>query len=326
MKPQGSFKPMLAASKPRDYTDQQFYDRIVFPVIATPKLDGIRCVTRDLPRPPGFVSEAFSRSLKPIPNCHIAKLIGQHCPPGLDGEIMTYSSDLFDQERKVRSFNDIQSDVMCFSGAPDFQYHIFDFHVEHSPMEMYTKRLKYLSEQLIHTLPSWCKLVTATPIESLSQLLEYEAEQVAAGYEGICFRDPNSPYKYGRSTLREGWLVKVKRFITEEAVIIGAYEEMQNNNPTTLGNTGYAERSSHKANMIGKGRLGGFTVNISQGIDKEPLKFNVGSGFTADQRLLYWNTRENLIGKIVTIKHMPHGAKDVPRIPIFVGFRDERDL
>lgn len=322
MKPQGAFKPMLAASKPRDYTDEQFYDRISFPVIATPKLDGIRCVTRDVPRPTGYECEAFSRSLKPIPNCHIARLIGTHCPPGLDGEIMTYASDLFDTTRKVRSFNDISSDVMSFSGAPDFKYHIFDYHVEHAPMLVYKDRLRLLQE-LMPKLPSWCVYVPTMTLSSLTDLITYEALQVSLGFEGICFRDPNSPYKYGRSTLREGWLVKMKRFVTEEAVIIGVEEEMQNNNPQTLGTTGYAERSSHKANLSGKGRMGALICKLDPHGDDT---FKIGTGFTADQRQNMWDGRHTLIGRLVTFKHMPHGAKDLPRIPVFVGFRDARDL
>jgi len=176
-------------------------------------------------------------------------------------------------------------------------------------------------------------MVTATPIESLSQLLEYEAKCIAEGYEGICFRDPNSPYKYGRSTLREGWLIKMKRFVTEEAVIIGVEEEMANNNPIVLGTTGYAERSSHKANMSGKGRMGALEcilltdhAKMRAGSDVGDRVFNVGTGFTGMQRQNMWDCRESLIGRIITIKHMPHGAKDLPRIPVFVGFRSAQDL
>jgi len=320
---------MLAASKPKDYTIEQFYSRLVFPVIATPKLDGIRCVTRDLPRPRGYQSEAFSRSLKPIPNAHIAAQIGMHCPPGLDGELMTYASDLFDPELKLRNFNDISSDVMSFSGAPNFKYHIFDYHVEHSTQVMYRDRIHHLETAIYPTLPSWCVTVPSRTITSLSQLLEYEAEQIANGFEGICFRDPNSPYKYGRSTLREGWLIKMKRFVTEEAVIIGVEEEMANNNPQTLGATGYAERSSHQANLVGKERMGALVCRLL-GQDSETGApeglFRVGTGFTAQQRQNMWDARGTLIGRIITIKHMPYGAKDLPRIPVFVGFRDVRDL
>lgn len=310
------FKPILAASKPKDYTIEQFYARLVFPVIATPKLDGIRCVTRDVPRPPGFMCEPFSRSLKPIPNIHIANQIAMHCPPGLDGEIMTYTSDLLDPVERVRNFNDISSDVMAHKGVPNFKYHVFDYKIE-DPTMVYYRRLDYLNSE---KLPAFCEIVKAKELMSLSALLEYEAEQVAAGYEGICFRDPNSKYKYGRSTLREGHLIKMKRFVTEEAVVIGMEEEMANNNPIVLGTTGYAERSSHGANLVGKGRMGALICKNKQG------EFRVGTGFTAQQRQNMWDTKDSVIGRTLTFKHQPFGSKELPRIPVFVGFRHLNDL
>jgi len=263
--------------------------------------------------------EAFSRSLKPIPNIHIAAQISQHCPPGLDGEIMTYASDLFDPTPRVRNFNDISSDVMSFSGAPAFIYHVFDAQVETVRPVVYQERLATLAAM---DLPKFCVKVPHVTMQSLSDLLAYEAKCIAEGYEGICFRDPNSPYKYGRSTLREGWLIKMKRFVTEEAMIIGVEEEMQNNNPQVLGTTGYAERSSHKANMVGKGRVGALICKLTSGAGP----FNVGTGFSAQQRQNMWDCRFSLPGRLITIKHMPHGAKDLPRIPIFVGFRSTDDL
>ncbi|UOF78038.1 ligase-like protein [Caudoviricetes sp.] len=313
-----SFKPILAASKPRDYTDQMFYDRLVFPVIATPKLDGIRCLTRDIPRPPDYRCEVLTRSLKSIPNDWIHYQIGTKCPPGLDGEIITYNKDLFLGET-VRDFNLVSSDVMTYGGQPNFKYHVFDSHIESGLA--YQHRLIRLKNW--EKLPDFCVIVPITQCNNLAELLAYEEKCVAEGYEGICFRDPNSKYKYGRSTLREGHLIKMKRFITEEAVIIGTYEEMANNNPQAINELGYAERTSHSANMIGKGRLGGFHCKL---LSDSNISFNVGSGFTAAQREEYWNNRESLFGKIITFKHQPHGALEAPRIPIFIGFRDAKDL
>lgn len=310
------FRPILAASKPRDYTDQQFYDRLVFPVIATPKLDGIRCVTRDIPRPPDYQSEALCRSLKPVPNDWIRYQIGTRCAAGLDGEIMTYDRDLL-TGTTMRDFNMIQSDVMTRGGQPHFMYHVFDSCIESG--KPYEARLESLM-QMMKSLPDFCSFVLYRWIKNLAELLAFEQEMVAAGYEGICFRDPNSKYKYGRSTLREGHLIKMKRFVTDEAVIIGSYEAMANNNPTALNELGYAERSSHGANMAGKGVLGGFICKMGE------VEFGVGSGFTADQRKEYWEVRESLVGRTITFKHQPHGAKEAPRLPIFVGFRSVEDL
>jgi DNA ligase 1 len=315
---------MLAASCASDMSEQMFYNRLTFPVIATPKLDGIRCSTLDLPRPPDQKSEAVCRSLKNVPNDYVRHQITKHCPPGLDGEIMTYYEDLLTPEQ-MRPFNSIQSDVMTIKGQPIFKYHVFDL-MNPTPdngyrdFTQYRTRLEQL-KALMPQLPSFVVYVQETKINTLDELLKYEAETVAAGYEGICFRIPSSPYKWGRSTLREGWLVKMKRFVTSEAEIIGMDEEMANNNPMSQNELGYAERSSHKANLSGKGRMGALVCRNAAGV------FRIGTGFTADQRYNMWLCKETIVGcKIATYKHQPHGAKELPRIPVFKGFRNPIDL
>jgi DNA ligase-1 len=126
-----------------------------------------------------------------------------------------------------------------------------------------------------------------------------------------------SPYKCGRSTLREGWLLKLKRFIDEEAEVVGFEEEMQNNNEKTRDAFGLSERSSHQDNKTGKERLGSFVVKNPRG------EFKVGTGFTASQRQSFWERRDSLIGKVVTVKFFPIGIKDLPRHPVFKGFRND---
>ena len=49
-------------------------------------------------------------------------------------------------------------------------------------------------------------------IHNAEQLTAYEEKCLADGYEGVMIRTPDSPYKCGRSTEREGWLLKIKRF------------------------------------------------------------------------------------------------------------------
>jgi DNA ligase-1 len=67
--------------------------------------------------------------------------------------------------------------------------------------------------------------------------------------------------------------------------------------------------------MLGKQRLGGL---VTKWRGKE---LRIGSGFGAEQRQNMWDARDILIGRLVTFKYQPHGMKDVPRLPIFVGLR-----
>jgi DNA ligase-1 len=141
-------------------------------------------------------------------------------------------------------------------------------------------------------------------------------------------RTPNSPYKQGRSTLKEGWLLKVKRFKDSEAEIIGFEEQMENTNEKTKDELGHSKRSSHKAGMVGKGTLGKFLVREIGSTPWFGREFAIGTGegLTNELRQEIWDNRDKHLGKILTYKYQVHGIKELPRLPISKGFRDERDM
>ncbi len=318
---------MLAAALvgPRDSDEQVSKNlaNIIYPVLATPKLDGIRCVTIPGERKPGDKCKPVCRSLLDVPNEHIRDLIATF-PVGLDGEIMTYSErDLFDGAGVAppRRFNDILSDVMNRVGRPNFKFHVFDSNVyEHSEISLnYADRVKMLMSL---ELPHYVEKVLPTRCNNSDELQAFMSLSLQQGHEGICFRSMLScPYKFGRSTLRQQWLIKWKLFATSEAKIIGFEQEYENLNKPKEDLLGHQVRSSHQDNMFPKGTLGSFICETEDGV-----QFNVGTGFTASMRLDYWNRREELLGKLVTYKHQGHGAKTAPRIPVFVGIRPLIDL
>ena len=337
-----NFKPLLAASPWRVKDDLEPAAKMAvlmslrYPVLATPKFDGIRVTTADYVPAPEKLSVPVCRSLLQLPNDYVRGCLAL-LPPGYDGEVLTYEEpELFNAqsivpitiESKPRDFGRIQSDLMSEDGYPVFRFMIFDFFDFADREEPYKRRAEDLA---LHVLPPYCIKVLPVVCNTAQELWDYSEKCLAMGYEGCCFRTPESPAwkassKDGRASLKEQWLVKMKLFDRGEAVIIGAYEEMGNNNPITLNEKGLAERSSHKANMTGKGSLGGFRVRDCE----TGVEFNVGGGFTATQRKNMWDVwttaRNQLEGKTLTYLHQPHGAKDRPRIGIFKGFRDTRDM
>ena len=56
------------------------------------------------------------------------------------------------------------------------------------------------------------------------------------------------------------------------------------------------------------------------------VEFSIGSGFTEEQRREIWNKKVELIGSIVKYKYFEVGVKDKPRFPIFLAFRDKKDM
>ena len=287
MKP---FKPMLA-SPAEDHLIQ-------WPVLASPKLDGVRAIVRD-----GVV---LSRALKPIPNKWVQQRFShlEH----FDGELIVGASNHPDVLRTTTS------GVMRVEGEPDVSFHVFD-HVENHA-RLYTVRYDLLEEDTeINVF-----VVPQHELMNTFELNAFEHEVLAEGYEGVMLRRPDAPYKFGRSTAREGYLLKVKRFHDAEFEIVGFEEEMFNANEATTSELGRTKRSSHKANKIPKGRLGALVLKYGD------TTFNCGTGFNDAERENIWAERESYLGKLAKIKYFAHGIKDVPKLPSFLGIRDERDV
>lgn len=283
------FKCMLA-------TDADL-DKLRFPLLASAKLDGVRAVVRD-----GVV---FSRSNKPIPNAHVQKLFGKYTH--FDGELI-----VGDPTSKA-CYRDTISGVMSVDGEPDVKLYVFD-HVG-EPSHLYNFRAERLTKSKHVVVHEQVMCLT------LEDILKYEEQCLDAGYEGLILRDPNAPYKQGRSTVKEGYLLKLKRFVDDEATVIGLEERMHNGNVATVNELGRTARSSHKENKSGRGDLGALLLRHSSGIE-----FSCGTGFTDGERGEIWANRDRYLGQLAKYKHFPVGAKDLPRHPVFLGWRDRRDL
>jgi DNA ligase-1 len=287
------FKPMLAGKF--DATKQRF------PVLASAKLDGVRCVIVD--------GVAMARSLKPIPNAYVQKMIGKAKYNGLDGELMV--GDIGGKD----VYRNTVSAVMSEDGEPDFTFWIFDSYKQSGG---YSDRLasikKFDGDEHIKVLPH-------KSMKDMDAIDEFEAKQLDAGLEGVILRDPNGIYKFGRSSTNEGILLKLKRFEDSEAEIIGLEQLMSNQNDATTNALGHTERSTHKANMKPMGVLGALNVRDL----KTGVEFSIGTGFDADTRRNLWEIR-NIIGQVVKYKYFASGSKDKPRFPVFLGFRDRRDM
>jgi DNA ligase-1 len=306
MAPTG-FKPNLAATLTKP-------ELIKYPVYCSPKIDGIRCVV--------FDGIAYSRSLKPIPNPFVQAWATNNSTllDGLDGELVVGSAT------DPNCMQNTTSGVMKKSGEPAFSFHAFDVVL---PDVIYEERMYYVREQVrrlkaengYSTIGTRTEYVPQARVVNPAALDHYEAAFLKDGYEGMMIRNLDGLYKYGRSTEREGGLVKVKRFTDAEAVVVGYVEEMANTNTATKDALGQTERSTAKAGLVGKGTLGALVVRDAAG-----REFNIGTGFTAATRRLLWDARDALVGDIVKYKSFDHGVKDAPRHPVFISFRHADDL
>jgi len=290
-------KPMLATK----CTDK---NKIKFPVLATPKLDGIRCLKIN--------GRALSRTFKPIPNPYIRGMIEQNLPNGVDGEIMIPG----------KTFGEITGIVMSSKniGPPfTFQYFVFDFVSYGDTSVPYWERMNELE---VLVVPKFVVKILPVPAYNLVQLDAFEQKCIDEGYEGAMIRTPDSPYKCGRSTEKEGWLLKIKRFEDGEAVIVGFEEKMHNQNEAKKDAFGRTDRSTCKDGMVSAGTLGTLIVRDT----KTKIEFGIGSGLDDATRSRIWWHRNLYIGQIVKYKYQPYGVKEAPRFPVFLGLRHKDDI
>lgn len=279
--------------------------KLKYPLLASPKIDGIRALVS------GGVG--VSRSMKPIRNKYTQLLLGVSALEGLDGELAVgnpWDKNLMQQT---------SSGVMSADGFPPVHYYVFD---KWNSSEVFNNRLQ-LAEQVVYNYNAPAiRFLRHTLINSHEELLAYEQEHLTLGYEGVMLRSLSGIYKQNRSTLREGILLKLKRFHDAECIVQGFEPLYRNQNPATVDERGFTKRSSVQEGKVADEYLGSLIV---RSLDTGVL-FSIGSGFTEHQRRVLWDDRDNLVGRIVKYKSFKVGVKEAPRFPIFLGFRDKDDM
>jgi len=294
------FKPMLASSI-------DFESQIKFPVLVSHKLDGIRAMVQG--------GKLVSRTLTDIPNVNVQKRF-EGLEEGLDGELISGDPRL--QGCMQRTSSIVMSDD---KPAGDLHYYVFD---RFSDLPF----IERLNEAAIAASKNeHCVFVEHQALDNLEDLNDLKIAWLEEGYEGVMLRAPHGRYKNGRSSVLEGLLLRIKPMEDAEATVISTFELEHNANTATQDNLGHTKRSTCQANFVGLDSLGGFIVK-GIGDHWKDVEFRCGTGVGLTQKLRkeLWNEKEKLIGRIIKYKYQKVGSKDKPRLPIFLGWRDKRDM
>jgi DNA ligase-1 len=307
-------KPMLAAKLE--------WQRVRYPVYVSPKIDGIRMVVED--------GQPWSRTHKVLPNRHLRDCVwdARELLEHLDGEVVV------GKPTAPEVYNKTMSGIMSEMGLPIFQYLVFDYvKDEREPYCDRIETLKHLEDEF----PGWVRIVPQILCRDREQIEDTEEKCLALGYEGVIVRGVRAPYKQGRSTATQGWLLKLKRYEDAEAYILGTEELMHNENEAFTDVQGHTTRTSHQAGQRAGGVLGALVVELignnttgSPGTsERTGIVFKIGTGYDFGQRNALWQVRDKLVGRIVKFKYMPHGMLEstgVPRHPVYLGLRDPMDF
>lgn len=302
-----------------------------------PKIDGMRVLFDN--------GIARSRSWKAWTNRYLQAFARDHSEliHGWDGEMVpghSYNPEIF---------REAMSGLRSEDGSKDFTIYLFDNWDQSWAHFTYESRASAITSDLMDEIrifqgDEYCvhvKLCPTWKVYSLDDIDRMETELLLAGWEGAILRRKGRGYKWGRSTAKEGSLTKLKRFEDAEATIIGVEVAYQNNNEAQQSAFGRIVRSAHQENLTEKDYVGALIVQFYKEFDGhsiaapcreialEPTQFNIGvfKGPTIEDRKVWFQNKDSLIGRIVKFTHQGYGGGyDKPRTPVFIGFRDPLDI
>ena len=301
--------------------------KLKFPLIWQPKIDGVRGMHLT-------GAGLLGRSGKQHKNRFTTELFSHRAFFGIDGEFAAQSETHPDLCRLTTSA------LNTIEGSPFVLWHAFDFLIERLVEEPYLERLLVLHGhvkllKMRHPeLGNRIRVVPWTMCNSIEELNALDAKALDAGYEGSIVRDPEGRYKQGRSTPREGGLLRIKRFVEEEALVVVIEEGVTNLNDATLSPHGYTERSTHQENMAPNGLVGSLQCKLLKDLMAgSKLVGRAGDIITVSagcmdhaQRKHYFENQDEIIGKVIKFQFFPKGVLNKPRFPTFKCIRAESDL
>ncbi len=295
-------KPMKA----EDYVESE----LRFPYYASVKLDGYRAIVDE-----GIVRTS---SGAPIGNDFVREFLSHEKFEGFDGELIVGAWN------DKRAFHNTQGPVRKKTGMPDFRFFLFDDRTR--PGDTFETRLSVLKHRVSSEQSQWTRkfdaridVIPQTIVRDLGELYRFEQTAVMGGFEGVMLTKPEGHYKFGRSTLNESLRLKVKRFVTEEALIVGYEEQFR-----TVTNADVEDGHPGPVGaMEPTGMVGSFEVqNETWG------EFSIqATSLSHDERAEAFQKFESMYRyQIASFEYFPHGTIDRPRHGIFRGIRGKEDI
>lgn len=286
------FKPLLAVAC-EDITT------LNYPVIASVKCDGIRAIVKN-----GVV---YSRTMKPIPSEAVQRKFGKPEYDGLDGELVygdLYAPDAFNKSTSFCMSKKVPEGL----DPENITFYAFDI-VDEAP---YANRILSVADKAVG---EGMKMLPQNWMKTPEELKAFQTKVVEAGGEGVMIRSPEGKYKQGRSTLKEGILLKLKVFTDEEATVVGFEEKMHNTNEAKIDELGYMDRSTSKEGLVPAATLGALVVE-----SEKWGRFNIGTGFDDKTRKEIWDNKEEWLGHLLSLNTLRLGRSRSPVILCFLVY------
>jgi DNA ligase 1 len=264
-------------------------DKVTYPVDVQPKLDGVRCMAFWN----GDHIELMSRGGKKWECCdHIIEQLELALPKGwvLDGELYIHGATFQEITRLVKKLRPESVNV---------EYHVYDIpRVKNGrPCEWIDRKacLHELYEMLYENKCTGIIPVDSFLAENEADVYMWQSLFLEDGYEGAIVREFDGEYRMGH---RSNKLLKIKNFMDDEFEIIGF--------------------------TTGVGRFNGCIIweCITDGGDE----FRVVPQGTEEERRTTYTEAEDHIGEMLKVKFFDLTDDGIPRFPVGIGIRLEKDM
>ena len=293
------FPVMLCAS----YSEKNFQN-IRFPAIAQEKADGVRCII--VVKKNSVV--AYSRKGQQIDITGTPlEFAMQSCKEGIyDGELLVIDDNEQILPRKIGNgiVNKAIKGTVSQNEKNRFVFCAWDWIPENDYFNRrcnipYEERLKILDNYLVRT--KHVKMIETRIVNDLNEAKSFYNEVLSRGGEGIIVKNVDGIWEAKRVKHQ----VKMKLEKDVDLRIVDVIEGTGKN----------------------AGALGALVLETDDG----KLRVSVGTGFSDEQRKEFWNKKNELIGKICTIKG--NGIIDAKNkdkasifLPVFVELREDKDI
>jgi len=301
-----TFKPMLAPNTTIDIKT------LKYPLLVSYKLDGIRCIFRN--------GEMTSRSLKQFPNIQLRKRfeylakVSREQNIILDGELLSKSTTFNELSGLTRQLDKELPE--------DLNFYCFDSIIESKFDMPFEQRVTNLNKYVNLGYSGYLRNVKQKLLYTVEEVNKYYEEALDWGCDGLILRDPNGKYKFGRGTVKEGLIYKMKPYQTFDAKIIDVIQatEVREGAEKKINELGRSVTSKKKDDRVLIEKASAFVV-IYKG---KELKVTIA--MTDEGKEEVWKNRKKYIGRTIEYKGMLVGMKEdgLPRHPVFLRFRNDK--
>jgi ATP-dependent DNA ligase len=259
-------------------------------VYAQPKLDGIRCLARWN----GDKVQLLSRGGKEYHVAHLSEALEAVLLPGqvLDGEIYIHRLMRQDINALVKKHRKEEYEDTGYC-SKDLEFWIYDTFMLDKLDQPFQERVQHLAH--LNVDGTILRSVITTSLLSYKDFEMFHSGTTQNGFEGTIIRLPEGTYELAN---RSRALLKYKDFQDAEYEIIGFKD--------------------------GEGKFENCVIWVCR-VGEDQTVDVVPKG-TLQQKRKWFETAEEHMGKMITVKYQSLSKDGIPEFPVGLGFRLEEDM